>query len=116
MTTMNQSSYIRFLNCIDALEEKGGEKKLDAIETQLLDWVMMTDAQGCEILVGDLLLLSHIGSQATLHGRVQKLIELGYVKQALDSVDGRKKKILPTKLAIKRYEILSKLLEKAITA
>jgi len=115
MPTMNQSSYIRFLNCIDALEEKGGVKKLDAIEAQLLDWVMVTDAQGCEILVGDLLLLSHIGSQATLHGRVQKLIELGYVKQALDSVDGRKKKILPTKLAIKRYEMLSKLLEKAIT-
>ena len=41
MTTMNQSSYIRFLNCIDALEEKGGVKKLDAIETQLLDWVIL---------------------------------------------------------------------------
>lgn len=115
-TSMNHSSYIRFLNCIDALEAKGGVTKLDAIETQLLDWIMMTFSQGGEILVGDLLVLSHIGSQATLHGRLQKLITLGYVKQALDSVDGRKKKILPTKIAIKRYEILSKLLEKSISA
>ncbi len=106
--------YIRFLNCISALEEKGSLKKLDAIETHLLDWIMMTFSQGSEILVGDLLALSHISSQATLHGRLKRLITLGYLKQVLDSGDGRKKKIFPTKLAIKRYEKLSKILEKSI--
>ena len=64
------------------------------------------------ILVGDLISLADLGSQATLHGRLKNLSAMGYIKMAAND-DGRKKEVLPTKLAMKRYEEISKCLEKA---
>jgi len=40
---------------------------------------------------------------------------MGYIKMAAN-VDGRKKEVVPTKLALKRYEEISKCLEKAAKA
>lgn len=111
-----KNSYLRFLNCIDALEAKGRTTKFDAIEEALLNAVMLAFSQDREILVGDLLVLSNIGSQATLHGRVKNLVTAGYLRLAVDSVDGRKKKVAPTKLAIKHYEKLSKILAQAVSS
>jgi len=108
-----ENSYIRFLNVTKALESKVG---LDAIQKQLLDVVMLANLQEKEVLVGDLLALGHVGSQATLHGRVKSLIILGYVKLVTDKIDGRKKQVVPTKLAIKHYDNLSMLLAKAVSA
>jgi DNA-binding MarR family transcriptional regulator len=110
-----ENTYIRFLNCIEELEAKSCEKKLDAIEERLLNAVMISVSQERELLIGDLLALSSVASQATLHGRVKNLIKAGYVKLIADSVDGRKKKVMPTKLAIQYYDKLSKLLAKAVS-
>lgn len=111
----NQSSYINFLNLINAIEDQDRARTLDGIEKELLDTVMVANAQGDDVLVGDLLKLSKIGSQATLHGRIQNLIKLGYLKPISDRDDGRRKKLVPTALAIKHYSKLSKLLAKALT-
>jgi len=113
MSKINHSSYIRFLNTVNAMDTTRSGKKLDAIEEQLLDKIMLSFSQDTEVLVGDLLILSQIGSQATLHGRVKNLATKGYIKLAVDSVDNRKKKVIPTKLTLKHYEKLSKLLERA---
>jgi DNA-binding MarR family transcriptional regulator len=67
------------------------------------------------ILVGDLISLAKLGSQATLHGRLKNLSAMGYIKMVVNE-DGRKKEVEPTKIALKRYEELSKCLEKAIKA
>ena len=114
--SITKNSYIRFLNCIAALEEKSATKRLDATQEQILNEVMRAYSQGREVLVGDLIHLSRIGSQATLHGRVKDLTAMGYVQLVTDKVDGRKKKVLPTKLAMKYYDNLSKLLAKAMSA
>jgi hypothetical protein len=111
---MKQSSYIRFLNYFDALVDRADIKNLDSIESALLNEVMQRTSLGQEVLVGDLLRLSSIGSQATLHGRVKGLVASGYLKQLTDSIDGRRKKLIPTKLTLNRYERLSKILAKAV--
>ncbi len=116
MSKINHSSYLRFLNCLSAMDAKKSEKKLDAIETQLLDQVMLGYTQNREILVGDLLVLSQIGSQATLHGRIKKLDRLGYIKLVTDSVDQRRKWVQPSKKALRHYEKLSQLLEMAVAS
>ena len=116
MSKINYSSYMRFLNCLNTLDAKSVEKKLDFIEVSLLDQVMLGFTQEREILVGDLLTLSHIGSQATLHGRLKNLDKRGYIKLVVDGLDQRKKKVIPTKLAIKHYEKLSTLLELAASS
>lgn len=113
MSATQQSPYLRFLNLIDALDRINPGKKLDATEEKLLDRIV-TSAQSKEsVLVGDLISLAELGSQATLHGRLKNLSAMGYIKLVANT-DGRKKEVLPTKLAMKRYEEISKCLEKAV--
>ena len=112
MATTKFPSYIRFLNLIETLDRINPGKKLDYIEESLLDKIVTCSHSKESVLVGDLILLAELGSQATLHGRVKNLSAMGYIKMA-SNTDGRKKEVLPTKLAIKRYEEISKCLEKA---
>ena len=115
MRTPNTSAYIKFLNLIDAIDRINPGKKLDCIEESLLNKIVSCAQAKQAILVGDLISLADLGSQATLHGRLKNLNALGYIKMAANA-DGRKKEVLPTKLALKRYEEISKCLEKAVKA
>ena len=112
MANAKSPSYIRFLNLLDTLDRINPGKKLDYIEESLLNKIVACSHLKESVLVGDLISLSEFGSQATLHGRVKNLNAMGYIKMA-SNTDGRKKEVLPTKLAIKRYEEISKCLEKA---
>ena len=113
MSSIKPSYYIRFLNLIDSLDRMNPGKKLDSIEEGLLDNIVLSFHSKQSILVGDLISMANLGSQATLHGRLKNLSAMGYVKMATNE-DGRKKEVIPTKSAIKRYEEISKCLEKAV--
>jgi len=115
MSTIKSTSYIRFLNLIDALDRMNPGKKLDSTEESLLDRIVLSLHAKQAILVGDLISISELGSQATLHGRLKSLSAMGYIKMAANE-DGRKKEVVPTKIALKRYEEISKCLEKAAKA
>jgi DNA-binding transcriptional ArsR family regulator len=106
-------AYIRFLNLIDVLDRINPGMKVDAIEESLLNKIVLSAHQGQVMLVGDLISLAEFGSQATLHGRLKNLRAMGLIDMASEE-DGRKKHVVPTKLAMKRYEELSKCLEKAV--
>lgn len=108
-------AYIRFLNLIDVLDRINPGKKLDSTEESLLNKIVLSAHQDQIILVGDLISLTDLGSQATLHGRLKNLRAMGYIEMTVDE-DGRKKHVVPTKLAMKRYEEISKCLEKAVRA
>ena len=115
MSLLKQTPYLRFLNLIDALDRINPGKKLDNIEESLLDKIVTCAYSKQTILVGNLISSSELGSQATLHGRLKNLSAMGYIKMGSND-DGRKKEVLPTKLALKRYEEISKCLEKAAKA
>jgi len=115
MPTNKASPYLRFLNLLDAIDRINPGKKLDSIEESLLNKIILASVAKQSVLVGDLISLSDLGSQATLHGRVKNLSAMGYIKMATNE-DGRKKEVLPTKIALKRYEDISKCLEKAAKA
>ena len=112
MFNSKASPYVKFLNLINALDRVNPGKRLDNIEESLLDRVILSANEGQSILVGGLISIADLGSQTTLHGRLKNLSAMGYIKLAANS-DGRKKEVLPTKMALKRYEELSKCLEKA---
>jgi hypothetical protein len=113
MPTPKTSPYIKFLNLIDAIDRINPGKKLDCIEESLLDKIVAYAHDKRVILVGDLISLADLGSQATLHGRLKNLSVMGYIKMAANE-DGRKKEVLPTKMALRRYDEISKCLEKAV--
>lgn len=109
-----KSFYIRFLNTLEALERANPGKALDATEIQLLEYVLKASDKGQELLVGDLIQQKQFGSQATLHGRVKNLVVLGYVKLIADQIDGRKKFVVPTKMAHKYVQFMSDCLAKTL--
>ena len=115
MPTNKASPYLRFLNLLDAIDRINPGKKLDSIEESLLNKIILASVAKQSVLVGDLISLSDLGSQATLHGRLKNLSAMGYIKMAANE-DGRKKEVLPTKIALKRYEDISKCLEKTAKA
>ena len=112
MSITKSSPYLRFLNLIDSLDRINPGKKLDFIEESLLNKIVLCSQANQSILVGDLISLAELGSQATLHGRLKNLNAMGFIKMAANE-DGRKKEVLPSKAALKRYEEMSKCLEKA---
>ena len=112
----NSLSYIRFLNCLDTLDRMNPGKTLDSIEEQLLNNVMKAWDCQATLLVGDLLALHDLGSQATLHGRIKNLSVMGYIKLNIDKHDSRKKYITPSKMAIAYYEKLSQQIEKSLNS
>ncbi len=112
MSITKSSPYLRFLNLIDSLDRINPGKKLDFIEESLLNKIVLCSQANQSILVGDLISLAELGSQATLHGRLKNLSAMGFIKMAANE-DGRKKQVLPSKAALKRYEEMSKCLEKA---
>lgn len=109
-----KTSYIRFLKLIDSLDYMNPGRTLDQIEVTLLEYILRFDKRDDELLVGDLLGLKGLGSQATLHGRLKNLTALGYVKLVADKKDGRKKFVIPTKLGLKYIQFMSNCLEDAI--
>ncbi len=114
MKPIKQSAYISFLNQLDSLDQINLGKKLDSTEEQLLNHIALKTSQGKKLLVGDLISLSELGSQAMLHGRIKSLVEMDFVKLNEDRADGRRRFVIPTAKALKHYEQLSTCLEKAL--
>jgi hypothetical protein len=107
------NAYIRFLNLLEILNSKSKTRSLDSIEKHLLNSIMLDDHAGHSILVGDLLKLHLIGSQATIHGRLKSLRSIGYI-QFVPQEDGRKKRVMPTNRAYKFFDALSECMLRAV--
>ena len=109
-----KNAYIRFLNIIDSLDRMNPGRELDQIEVSLLEHIFRFEDKQEELLVGDLLSLKKLGSQATLHGRIKNLTSLGYIKLVGDKEDGRRKLVVPTKIGIKYIQFMSECLESSM--
>ena len=113
MKFIRPSTYLRFLNALDCLDRINPSKDLDPIEERLLSYIAIASLRQQDVLVGDLISMSKLGSQATLHGRVKNLVAMDYVKLIESEEDGRKKFVVPTSKAEKYFDKLSACLEKA---
>ena len=114
MKLLKAPAYVLFLHCLDAMDPVSSVRALDAKEDQLLNYITLNAFQGKKLLVGDLIGLLELGSQATLHGRIKNLSAMGFIKLTQDITDGRKKYVTLTAKARKHYEKLSACLEKAL--
>jgi DNA-binding MarR family transcriptional regulator len=108
-----KNSYVRFLNTVHALKRTNPARTLDATEIEILEYLLLSTYKNQALLVGDVIVLNRYGSQATLHGRIKNLVVLGYLNLIQDKVDGRKKAVVPTKLAFKYIEFLSGCMSKS---
>lgn len=108
------NSYIHFLSIVEDLGQSNPAASLDDIECQLLVYILLTHNKGQLMLVGDLIQLSRMGSQATLNGRIKNLETLGYINLVVAQDDARKKFVTPTKLAEGYLVFMSDCFAKAV--
>ena len=87
---MLSEAYLKFVRLMDALENNPQFPKLDHVEIKLLQQVALQNDIGQTPLVGDLIFASDIGSPATLHRRIAKLIDQNLLRYKAD-IDGRKR-------------------------
>ena len=106
MTNLN-----KYFNYLSILEKSNKQLDLDGVDVLLLDVIAKANDAGRILNVKDLLSLKEIASQATIHGRLKHLVNVKLITLKSDKDDGRVKEVVLTKLAHKRYELLSKAIE-----
>lgn len=113
LSTKNLPAYLRFMQLAESFDRMNLTSKLDHVEKELLDKLISAYYNGEFPLMGDLIALKMIASQATLHSRIKSLIAKGYIDIVADDEDSRKKHLVPTRLALTFYANLSDALIKA---
>jgi DNA-binding MarR family transcriptional regulator len=103
MTSLGK--YFRYLAI---LEKSNRQLDLDNADILILNVVAKANDAGHSLNVKDLLSLKEIASQATIHGRLKHLVKAKLITLKSNKDDGRLKEVVLTKLAHKRFEILSK--------
>ncbi|MBU3617853.1 hypothetical protein [Polynucleobacter sp. JS-Fieb-80-E5] len=102
--------FARFLDNVASLPTISPAIRLDLLEEQLLNYILLASFRGGALLVGDIISLKQFGSQATLHGRIKNLVRKGYIRLLDDGLDRRRKLVHLTTKAENYYEQLSKCL------
>ncbi len=109
---IKNSPYIRFiklLECIDTFSV------IDPTELFILRKLFILWSHEEKVLVGDFMQFNQIASSATLHRKLNHLIKLKLLQtQKYDSLDSRKKIILPTPKLEKDFARLNLIFKKAL--
>jgi len=106
--------YFRFLNLANTLAE-ASSKDFDNTAKQLLEKICLhTYATQEYLTVSAVISMRHIGSPATLHARIKKMVALGYLSLDVQK-DGRIKRVIPTSKAYNYFEQLSHRLVSAVS-
>jgi len=115
MSTIKGHIYVNYILLLRAIESELGHPPIDSIENQLLNHVLINQNLGHKQLVGDLIQLGSLGSQATLHNRIKRLTKKGYLKLKPSIQDGRKKQVLLSKKSINHFAKHSSCIERAVS-
>ena len=100
-----QSKYFKYLAI---LEKSNRHLDLNNADVLILNAIAKANDARSILYVKDLLSLKEVASQATIHGRLKHLVDSKLITLKSNKADGRLKEVVLTKLARKRYEILSK--------
>ena len=99
------SKYFKYLAI---LEKSNRHLDLNNADVLILNAIAKANDARSILYVKDLLSLKEVASQATIHGRLKHLVDSKLITLKSNKADGRLKEVVLTKLARKRYEILSK--------
>jgi DNA-binding MarR family transcriptional regulator len=100
--------YLRFLQISRALSlQKSAANNIDPTATLLLNEVALRDIDGKTMTVTEAMSLAYIASPATIHRKLDELIEAGLIDQVFEGKNRRTKFLIPTKTANAYFDMLS---------
>lgn len=106
--------FFRFLKLAQSIESIPTGAGLTPNEAQLLHEVALSHFEGQTLYVKQALALKELGSPATLHKRILRLRETGFLSVEHKDTDHRTKYLIVTPLAIQYFESLGLAMQKAI--
>ena len=112
--TPHTDAYLQFLGFSRSVAELHGGKLLDANHTALLDAVALNWSHGQPLSVRQAIQQAHLGSPATLHKRLSRLITNGFLSAQGVEDDRRTKWIKPTDKGLDYFHSLGMQMSKAL--
>lgn len=100
----------KYLLLADQISALNQQFSLKSNEIELLDILAKYYIQSEQMIVSDLIHHRDIASPSTLHTTLKSLVRKKLITAKIDKVDGRRKNISFTKLALERYRRLSSLM------
>lgn len=106
------SIYLNFLCAIETLDGPSAQHSLlDELSKKLLEVIVLKHQQGNALNVSDAMLMSHIASSATLHKRINLLLNGGWIQQVFYGKDRRRKYLIPTAITYDFFLQMDELIE-----
>lgn len=115
MSSLPSNHYLQFLRQVHHVTRKGRLSDLEPVCSRLLDEIAIEDHAGSPLTVTALMSLSPIASPATLHRKMQRLLEQGLIDLVVDADNKRSKLVVLSKKGRRHYELLSTLMGEACT-
>ena len=108
------NSYLNFLKLSEVINSKLLGMDIDSTAVKLLEMIAVSYSLDKALNVTEAMHLSSIGSQATLHRKINDLREHGLISLVYEGKNRRTKYLVPSSKANKHFEQLSKVMRKAI--
>lgn len=108
------NAYLQFLGFSRSVAELHGGKLLDANHTALLEAVALNWSHGQPLSVRQIIQQAHLGSPATLHKRLSRLVTNGFLSTKAVQDDHRTKWVKPTDKGLDYFHSLGKQMNKAL--
>ena len=107
-TPSPNKTYLRFLNLTQAIA--GGDVEVDLLALRLLEAAAVADNNKAPLTVTQAMGLNDIASPATMHRKLNDLLDAGFIKLEFEGKDRRTKYLIPTVAAGKYFDRLGKAL------
>ena len=107
--------YLRFLRIARGVDIQNIQvKKIDSTALLLLNEIAVQHYDGKNITVTQAMLLTKIASPATVHRKLNKLIEVSLIEQVFEGKNRRTKYLITTKEAESYFAKMSKAITNAV--
>lgn len=104
-----KQSYIRLLNLMNGTNDLG----VDLTAKKLLEIIAVSHANGSPLTVTAAMELTGIASPATIHRKLNQLLEADLISQEFEGKNRRTKFLVPTSRADQHFEEIGKFIQSA---
>jgi hypothetical protein len=111
---MKSNYYINFLNLLKAIDQTAESTQLDSTCKLILEEIAVNQAADKLLTVSDVMGLKSLGSPATLHRKLDVLLNTGFIKSIFQGTNRRTKFMVLTPMGEAYFERLSTAITQAI--
>ena len=106
--------YLRFLNVLHALEAESELPAMDLECRRLLEEIAVRQHADSPLTVTEVMGLSSIASPATMHRKLDALLEMGLIEHRFEGDNRRTKYVVCTDVSMKYFERAGRAMQRSL--